>query len=555
MRLITAYCRKYCLPMWLSIRPISRRSGLQSVLFCVLIAMVACAPSTTMLPPRPTITISLPTGPKDCAHAYQSSNPVAVENTCQGDLGWRVDARIGPDHAIEGFTNPSSVNIGGTIHLYVSTTSPTYTFSIYRMGWYGGNGGRNLYTSGTLVGTNQAVPIFDSVTHEVSCKNWKSPVTISIPTTWVSGFYLVKMLSSAGYMRYTPFIVRNDSSTSSILYTASFVTYQAYNTWGGYNLYHRLAPEDSTAPGDGESATPSSSEQRAFIVSFDRPYAQNDGLMDFPSYEFAMIRWLERQPYTVSYAADLDLDTLGSHLRQHRLLLISGHDEYWSTHMRANVTAARDAGVSLAFFGANDVYWHVRLQGSPFGKNREIVCYKHGYYKETTRDSTDPVAASNSQEATVLWRDPPLNQPEDALLGEMYHSGTVGITPLVMSAGAVPYLSGTDLVPGSGVRGIVGGEYDSYTQDDSTPNTLTVLTASAVRCKPTKYCHADGKDISNATIYTAASGAQVLDVGTFYWARGLDIGLSPDDSIYISPGLERFTANLLNSLLSALHAS
>ena len=41
-----------------------------------------------------------------------------------------------------------------------------------------------------------------------------------------------------------------------------------------------------------------------------------------------------------------------------------GHDEYWSKAMLDNVTAARDAGVNLGFFGSNTAYWQVRFEPS-----------------------------------------------------------------------------------------------------------------------------------------------------------------------------------------------
>ena len=38
--------------------------------------------------------------------------------------------------------------------------------------------------------------------------------------------------------------------------------------------------------------------------------------------------------------------------------------EYWSEEQRANVEAARAAGVNLAFFGGNDAFWKTRWQTS-----------------------------------------------------------------------------------------------------------------------------------------------------------------------------------------------
>ena len=64
-----------------------------------------------------------------------------------------------------------------------------------------------------------------------------------------------------------------------------------------------------------------------------------------------------------------------------------GHDEYWSGAQRANVEAARDAGVNLMFLSGNEVYWHTRYEPSAdAGRTpyRTLVCYK-----ETWADAED----------------------------------------------------------------------------------------------------------------------------------------------------------------------
>ena len=67
-----------------------------------------------------------------------------------------------------------------------------------------------------------------------------------------------------------------------------------------------------------------------------------------------MVRWLERNGYDVSYFTGVDSDRRGSEILDHKTFLSVGHDEYWSAGQRANVEAARDAGVNLAFFSGNE---------------------------------------------------------------------------------------------------------------------------------------------------------------------------------------------------------
>src|SRR5207249_5352237 len=137
----------------------------------------------------------------------------------------------------------------------------------------------------------------------------------------------------------------------------------------------------------------------AVKVSYDRPYA-NYGFGQVDEIEF--IRWIERMGYDVTYSTDVDTHTNGAALRNHRALLSVGHDEYWSKEMRDAAEGARDAGVNLAFFGANAVYWQVRFEASGSGlANRVIVCYKDAI--------KDPVQGATT---TVLWRQAPVNLPE-----------------------------------------------------------------------------------------------------------------------------------------------
>ena len=77
-----------------------------------------------------------------------------------------------------------------------------------------------------------------------------------------------------------------------------------------------------------------------------------------------MIRFLERNGYDASYTSQADVAANAGLLLNHKVIISSGHDEYWSGPERTNVEAARDAGVSLAFFSGNEVFWKTRWQSS-----------------------------------------------------------------------------------------------------------------------------------------------------------------------------------------------
>ena len=479
-----------------------------------------------------------------CQNAAQTLNPIEAENTCIGTTSWRPDHPVGSQHAIEAFTAPVSVNSSESINIYVSTTASFYSLRIYRMGWYQGLGGRLVYSAPRLSGIVQPPPLIDPATRMASASNWHDPVTLAIPASWVSGVYVVKLVSSTGYLRYTSFVVRNDSRNSQILFQSSVLTYQAYNTWGGGSLY-------------GSAAAAYDFTQRSYAVSFDRPYpSSNAGLSYSLDFELPLLWWLERKGYNMTYTTDIDTDLRGQLLLNHHLFLAAGHDEYWSTAMRQNITRARDGGTSLAFFGADDGYWHVRLQASPLGPDRVVVCYKDA--------ALDPIAAQNPESATVGWRDPPLFQPENDLLGAMYAGTLRGPAPLVLTAGAAAFFQGTRLHVGIAIPGLVGadfgpaypygssntGEFDSVYGDG---RRVQMIASSPVHVLQGEDSAPPGTYLfAAATLYTAPSGAKVFDAGTFWWGLGLDdLRLNASDPAggFSSADFQQFTVNLLGYLL------
>src|SRR4029077_8687847 len=169
------------------------------------------------------------------------------------------------------------------------------------------------------------------------------------PPTATSGIYFAKLVREDpedGRASHVVFIVRDDDGESNLLFQTSDTTWQAYNMYGGNSLYF------------GQPAG------RAFKVSYNRPFTTR--VASFPGVstsgwvfesEYPMVRWLERNGYDVSYTTGVDTRRRGAELLEHRIFMSVAHDEYWSGQQRANVEAARDAGVHLAFFSGNEIFW------------------------------------------------------------------------------------------------------------------------------------------------------------------------------------------------------
>ena len=96
-----------------------------------------------------------------CAWALAASNPIVIENRQAGSTGWQLSSKVSSEdtNEIRGYASAVSINKGQSITFYV-TVNPTQTFNIdvYRVGWYGGTGGRLMQQIGPLNGATQTFP-------------------------------------------------------------------------------------------------------------------------------------------------------------------------------------------------------------------------------------------------------------------------------------------------------------------------------------------------------------------------------------------------------------
>ncbi len=494
------------------------------------------------------------------AYASGPMGPTVIENLQPGSANWTL-TKPALQREIEGYASLTSVNRGGQIKLFVHTAESSYTFSVYRMGWYGGAGARLMLGPISRTGVSQPMPTPDPVTGLTEC-NWTNPYTLTIPydasdpTVWASGVYLVKLTAgTSGAQSYIMFVVRDDQRMSDFLFQSSVTSFQAYNNWGGKRLYNYL----------------SSNKVRASKVSFNRPYARianpayagGMGASEFliggdggppAGWEYSMVRFLERQGFDVSYCTNLDVHTDPNLLLSHNGFLSVGHDEYWSREMRQNVTAARDRGVSLGFFTANACYWQIRIEPSVVdgAANRTVVCYKYTPVETQGSDTRDPLYLdgdpSNDHLITVRWRDSLPNSsrsalPEETLIGVQYEYGDdrVDAALVVQNTGHWVF-AGTGLKDGDQIPGLVGHETDTL-QGNSPPGTV-VLGHSP---------HTGNSYVTNGssdmTLYQAGSGALVFAASSFQFMWGFDDWCAPLlRSTRLSPAAHQMAMNILTAM-------
>src|SRR5688572_19359468 len=146
-------------------------------------------------------------------------NPIVVENQRAGTSAWQISGLIANDSTgqIKGYASATSVAQGESISFHVSVnTAQTYTIDLYRIGWYGGLGGRLVHHAGPLAGSRQSACTPDATTGLIVC-GWPASYAVTTTTDWTSGVYLGLLTNAAGYKNYVTFTVR-DGRPAPFLY-------------------------------------------------------------------------------------------------------------------------------------------------------------------------------------------------------------------------------------------------------------------------------------------------------------------------------------------------
>jgi len=428
-----------------------------------------------------------------------------AENALPGDPRWDTGRTRG---AASAYLAAASVGPGEPLALRVSGSGPV-DVEWYRLGWYGGAGARLLSVSRRVAARKQPAPTVDPVTGMVEA-GWPTALATQAPTGVRSGMLLAVVRAPSGAaVANAPIVLRPDPADpdrSPVLFVSAACTWQAYNMWGGLDLYANTSGR----------AVPATDGRRAAQVSFDRPYAMDGGAGYLRRWELQFVRWMERNGRDVEYVADLDLERNPALADGRRLIVMAGHPEYWSRPMRERIEAAIAQGVHVAFITGNEVYWQTRLGDGPAGPATRITCYKS--------QTADPITATDPRLTTCRWREPPVSEPEAPLVGEMYGHIVRRVADWVVSGSRHWLYEGTDLRDGDRLANLVGQEYDAYFPDLGNPGTA-ILASGPVDADlrpsydPGAY---PSPAVHNATMYTAPSGAFVFAAGTFQWSWAVD---------------------------------
>ena len=466
--------------------------------------------------------------------AQAAAGAVAQENRKPGTRDWLLtNTRIDPatkyrSPAIEGYCSHASVQSGDNLELFLSASpASTCTVDIYRLGYYGGAGGRLMRRLEPIECTPQPEP-------EIGAKRlrncqWPVSAKLTIPADWPSGVYVGKLTESRENLQsYAIFIVRDDRP-ADLLFQCSDHTWQAYNRW----------PSQFSIYDDGNSQWYWGPEVQ---VSFNRPYGKycqivdqplSIGSGDFFLWEFPIVYWLESQGYDVTYISNQDTHRNPAGLRRAKGFLSVGHDEYWTIDMFRNVQSAIDNGLHVGFFSGNAVCGKILYDPAVRGFERVGVFGPPHGTREFDHMSNLPHERPYANE----------------LIGAHSTGPVTGGADWICTAPEHWIYAQTGMKQGDAIPGLIGWEWHG---DPAPIPGLEIVARGPTQDAPGKL---NGGEYT-ATVYAGPRGNVVFNAATCWWADGLSEPpgyMRP--SVYTSPrGPDKRVQQITRNVLARMGA-
>jgi hypothetical protein len=467
---------------------------------------------------------ALPAAPPPASGA---ATPCAADEHDLAKAIWKV-------RHVWGYVDRHSVPTGGRFDLMLSTKpgEPALAarIEVFRQGAPGRKG-----RSSSVFGRAREL-VWRSQTVRIDCQEVSStaaaigagwqPTLRQIATNgWRSGFYRIDVVHEDSGIRERDvayIVVTNPRRAGDILVKLGTNTYQAYNAWGGHSLY-------------GSNFAPYDWKLRGRIVAFDRPTP-----MAFSEFDRHLVTWLEavarKNGWTVDYATNFDVHADASFMEGYRLVIVPGHDEYWTKEeFDAFERRIFARGQNTLFLGGDIAYYQVRyadvnraLGSADLG--RQLVCYKRN----------DPIRWRLPEGGADLlvstrFRDGQ-RRPETMLTGV----GSEGMFtprsdldpayPLYVARTDLPFFAGTGLQPDASIGDIAGYEWGNT--DPAGDGTRLWAAERSRNAKlererlvvlftghPRDDKGQEGR--AESVYFTSPAGAKVFSAGNIRWPWGL----------------------------------
>lgn len=411
----------------------------------------------------------------------------------------------------------SSVTCGDevTIHagLYESQKNPIPVgarhFEAWRIGYYGGSGAREVWSSNPMNLKQHGVPTSKDGTLYTEAE-WPKTTSFTIGQDWTPGFYLIMSFGPSGEIENAaPFIVRSPIGSSSLVMMQSVLTWTMYNSFGGRSAY--------SGPGaDGQA----DENERSRIASMDRPLV-GSGAFALQRDAIPFIQFSEENGINIDQVSDLDIDQTPSLLTHYNGVILGGHAEYFTHRMFQSFVAARNHGINIAIFGANTAYWQTRLAPSPSGPNRHAIMYR-----SSTQDPD-----TNLNDITIEFANTRLNTPPSLFTGEE----TDGVHVYGdMKPVSIP--SWLNLPANTSIPNLSSDtEAEAIKKTLASPPNIHVIFSGNLNWRDPRHDKTQkNSPVGQTTWFTTPSGAAVFNAGLTTWS----CNLSPScvDTMYAPEG-------------------
>ncbi|MCU7491489.1 MAG: hypothetical protein HF312_07795 [Ignavibacteria bacterium] len=293
-----------------------------------------------------------------------------------------------------GYASDLSAYKGDTLKFYISSHAAEYDLKIYRYG----KEKELVATIPNVKGGLRQVKEEDAV-YLNGCK-WPETAQIVIQKDWKPGAYLAEFPTLSDTINPVLFFVKDKETTNRLVVVCATNTYQAYNMFGGKSAYAGYSSEG------GPGIWFNYSVKLSFFRPFNLNNHTNVNRGSFAAYDSKLIKWLEEEGYDVDVVSDTDLDRDSLYISKHKVLLLTGHSEYWSRKMRDNVVAFLNNGGHFMCLSGNTCWWQIRYENN----YHTFVCYKH--------EPSDPFF--NTEKGTQEWY---TIDRENPFLGTSYENG------------------------------------------------------------------------------------------------------------------------------------
>lgn len=401
--------------------------------------------------------------------------------------------------------NKSSGACGDSIDIHASLygsgsdmfRSGTRSIEALRIGWYQGSGARQVWSSGPMKLKQQKIQYPKSATRMIETR-WPTTLKLTLGAQWVPGFYLFVTRSFDGTIENSaPFVLHSPLGSSKLMLMHSFITWNAYNTFGGRSAYL----------GAGSTKI-EMRNNRSRVVSLDRPIVGSGGFSIHRD-GISLVQFMEKQGVNYDQFTDLDIDSWPSVIQSYNGLILGGHPEYFTRRIFESLISARNSGINIAILGGNTGIWQMRMGASKIGANRRIYIYRTA--------TQDPVV--DLRLISIQFADKRLNIPPTLLTGSLADGVHV-----YGDLKAVKIPKWLKLPVNSRINGISpDSEVEHTVKTVATPPNIHVLFSGTMHYRDSPTVGLPPRPVPKleSIWFTTPSGAAVFNAGVSTWSCDL----------------------------------